>query len=378
MHKANHKQIPTGPHISPEFSKALLETKEDIRKEMNLHKEDFTRESASASEIFDSKYRTTIWNNLLDYQDQAPEYHKQAVLKEIIKLDLKLFRDFFKFNSKVISETQNKKSSRLIENFKSAKYYQAVAESDEYKDNQRLNFEMLEAYENVLNYFYLVEFYIAPKLKHKKKIPQMAVWSFGMVLSSFMLKSMGCLVQACAYGVDLAFANPTLTKQLASLCLVAYLGFHPSFLLASQSSKIYTIALPFIGKFLRWCGIFTYLNDVLTMRDTTMYITATNESLKKTLEVLSELKLHVAQLTDDFLNHPDTEDSELNFFKKMDEAMKKFGSGYGSLEDFIDKKTNIKLITKEDENGWNIFETEAKIELEDIKSSIMTKTAIFK
>lgn len=347
---------------------------EDVKKKLRLQFEDqndkIGSENVSVSEVFDTKYRPELWNALLDEYDKVPASQRQKALKEVIMLDVKLFRDLIKANQKAFRDQQISRSSRLIASFDSS-LSTSIASSEEFRENEDLSIELANQLENVLNYFYLIEFYIFPKLKHRKHQPEKGYWSFGLMMNSLMYKVLGVIVQTSESVLDSTFANSTLTKNLLSIALVAYIGFHPGMMLSLKGTQMYAIFAPILAKFFKWAGLFRYLGNVLSYRDTVMYIKAMNCSLSDTVKVLSELRELVSGELVRFLDQDDSEENEKSFFKAVEELINKFGCSFSSLEKFVENKTALHYTEKEGEDGWVVLEKEAKNDLDELQSTYL-------
>lgn len=357
--------------ISKSLENAIESVKTSIRKEIGLKNDKLEKENVSASEVFDTKYRPKIWNHLLDHYD-AEKDHKQAVLKEVIMLDTKLFRDFLKANNESLKALQYEKSDRCLATFNNSKVERSLKQSDEFKNNQELNLQLLKNIENILNYFYMIEFYIFPKLKHKKHQPLKGYWSFGLMVNSLMYKSLGFLIQSCSTILDTAFNNATLSKNLLSLVLMAYMGIHPAMLLSMKGTQLYLVLGPLLAKFLKWAGLFSYLTDILTERDALFYLQAMNQSVTDTNKVIEELRELIGKETSQYLEKEDSQENEQQFLTKIKELMDKFGCNFTALEKFVDNKTNIKLTELKDDESWLELQKSLSSDLEDLKSSYMS------
>lgn len=358
---------------SNKFEDAKKKVKQNIRTLISRNETDFSKETTSASEAFDTNMRPFIFQELLDFYDNCDPTDSKKVMKGIIKLDLKLYSDFIKENSGRIKQTQEKKSWKLIDSFKSSSTYKSLLDSQEFKHNQDLNENYYLLLEELLNTFYLIEFYLTPKLKHKKKTPVKSHLSMAYVAASILNKSLGLFVQSCSYLVDTAFSNPSLTKNLVSIGLVAYLGFNPAFLLASTSAKAYTLVLPLAGKFLRWCGLFDYISDIFTYRDTTIYLGAVNESLEKTISTLEELRSLAILMLEEYLNSPESPANDEQFFRDIKELLDKFGAGYSSVENYLSDQSDMQMLQVEGEDGWVKLEKKKATELQQVTSSYQIK-----
>lgn len=348
----------------------LLSTvKKDLRQMMNSNHDKIGSENVSPSEVFDTKYRPELWNTVLDRYEKLSGSQRQQALKEIVFTDVKLFRDLIKANLQTLKEAQALKSERLVASF-NTQLVKTIKASEEYKENERLNFELLDVMENTLNYFYLIEFYVFPKMKHKKYQPGKGYWSFGLMVNSLMYKSLGLLVQGLGTFIDGSFSNATLTKNLVSIAMVAYLGFHPAMLMSLKGTHMYAVLCPLLAKFLRWSGLFSYLSNMMTIRDTLLYISAMNKSLQDTLKTLTELRELISGELVKFLDGDDSEANEQAFFRNVHELIEKFGSSFTNLQTFVETKTALRYVEKEDEDGWIVLEKEAKNDLEELKSSM--------
>lgn len=353
--------------------KELERMREMLEKEID--KETGKEETSERmSERFDTKYRSKIWMMMNDiYEKNVDVKKKKDILKKIVKMDLMLFHRFMKKNHESIKQNVDRKSFRLVEAFKRSTAYNDLINSDEFIINKELNLKLFGAYEYILNYFYLIEFYIAPKLKHQKNLPFKGYWTFGLAVETVVFRTFSMLATTSTYVIDVAFSNPTLTKNLVSFGLLAYFGLHPSFLAVTQNTTMYAVMLPAVGKFLRWCGIFEYISTALTLRDTENYIQAMNKSLADTIELLSEVKLLVGTELQNYLDQPESDESDRDFFVSMGKIMKKFGGGFESLQKFITEKTDIELLRGVEEDGWVRVEKRSKVELEDFKSTYYAK-----
>lgn len=367
------------------FKESLKELKENLRKVMetqsssksNLKNSDeieIKKKLMPLSEIFDTKYRSYIWNKTVDFIDADDNpFTKKALLKEIFMIDIKMFLDFCKINSFTVRDVQNEKSLRLIESFRKGPHFDELSHSEEFIENQDLNFKLIEVYERILNYFYAMEFYLVPKLRHKNKLPGKSVWSLNLVASRLAYKALGMLFQTVSTLIDAAFASPILTKHLMSLGLVAYLGIHASFtdfkIGGAKIAQFIPLALPLASKFLKWCGLFNYLSEMMTLRDTKLYINAINSSLSSTITDLEDFALILSEKLSDYLNANPSEEGDYQFFEEIQALTKKFSEGSASIEKLIENNQSLKLAMVEKEGGWIELESKIKSEINDLKST---------
>lgn len=346
----------------------LSEVKVDLRKQLDARTDKLGSENVSPSEVFDSKYRPELWNTVIDRYEKLPSVDKQKALKEIVFTDVKLFRDMLKANHQTFKEAQAQKSDRLVASFE-GKLAKTIKASDEYRENESLNFELMDQLENILNYFYLIEFYVFPNLKHKKYQPTKGYWSFSLMVNGLMYKSLGLLIQSLGTLIEGAFSNATLTKNLLSIAMVAYVGFHPAMMVSLKGTHMYAVLCPLLAKFLRWSGLFSYLSNMMTMRDTLMYITAMNKSLQDTVKILADLRNVISSELTKFLEGDDSEENEQAFFKNVQDLVEKFGCSFNNLQTYVENKTALGYVQKEDTDGWIVLEKAARNDLDNLKTS---------
>ena len=225
--------------------------------------------------------------------------------------------------------------------------------------------------EEILNYFYLAEFYIAPKVKHKKKANVKSHWTFGMVLNTIVTKTLCLVIQTSGSLIDIAFSNPNLTKNLLSVVLLAYMGMSINMLSLGQNSQLYAMALPILGKFVRWSGAFSWLSDVLSVRDTMMYISALNSSLESTLQTLVTLRQMTATVLEKYLKAPQSDEADETLLIELQEITNKFGGDYSTLEKYVIQNTKLGIVDQ-NEKGWVELENQSRLDLEEIKASMPT------
>ena len=360
-------------YVNKPLEDKIVEVKKKLREMMGRGKETISLETHSVSEIFDTEYRVIIWDYLLDFYNNSTEKTCKKVLREIIKFDIKMFKEFLEKKKTEIHQVHSKKSWKLIESFKTASAYKSLLDSEEFQTNQDLNIRLYVENETLMNYFYLIEFYIAPKLKHKKRAPCRGHVTLSYLASSVMNKSFGMFVSTCGMLCDTLFNSKDLTRHLIQIGLVAYVGFSPSILLAGNATRLSALLLPLAGKFIRWSGMFNYLADIFATRDTLLYIRAVNDSLISTVSLIEDLRIVSGSLLDSYLSTHESSNNDDKFFEDIKELIDKFGSGYSTLENYLEGQKELEMIATEGEDGWVKVEKKRTIEFEEIKSSYICK-----
>lgn len=364
--------------IEPKLRPLIKEVKAKLRRQMERDRVDPSKELRSLSEIFDEKYRWQVWDALVDAYQSLPDEHKRASLQLIIETDIVLFQDYLGLNSVAVGEFLKKKSFRVIDRFKSSKGYADMLESEDFRAYQLNSLALNDSYEKTLNLIHVTEFYIMSRIRKRKskhlKSPVVPTWDFTSCMKSFMLKSLSFSMKASSTVLDAAFSNPSLSKNLLSLALVAYLGFSPSFLTATQNTSIYAIVLPLGSKLVNWMGIFDYIGEYLTYKDTVNYVGSLNAGAEKTQELVEQFRVMFASAIQKYLAA--TEDSTENddlLIQSIESGLNAYGADFTKLEKYISEQTNLSGALREDKNGWLTFEEDLKTELEEITSSYSGK-----
>ena len=81
-------------YVNKPLEDKIVEVKKKLREMMGRGKETISLETHSVSEIFDTEYRVIIWDYLLDFYNNSTEKTCKKVLREIIKFDIKMFKEF--------------------------------------------------------------------------------------------------------------------------------------------------------------------------------------------------------------------------------------------------------------------------------------------
>lgn len=366
------------------FQKLRTETNETMKKHIRTKVDDYKKPNLQASEQFDTKFRAEIWNHMvdiIDHTDDAEEKH--YLLGEIMKLDIKLFKDYLEINDAGITDAQKRKSESLLEGFTFAFSLMSVSKSSEYQKNEALNKQLYITYENTLNYLNMVEFYLAPKQKKAKKVPGNQLvrtpWSLSVAIKHITLSGMSIMVSAFDTLLQQGFSNPGLTKSVVGFLLVAYMGFHPSFLLNMKMSQTTVTLLPLAARFLSWSKLFSRITDTLTAMDKYMWINAINQSVQQSIDLLERVNHHLTELILQYLHcEPDKEDeAQEHLFQEIDLIVKNMGKGANKLENFIQSQPTFTMLqdSKDEEDGWLRVEAAMDNQLEEIASTINVQRA---